>query len=354
MSLSGNSDLRSYTALSMLERALRQAGVKPAQFTSEIVDIALDVFNAMLDEMMNLGSRLWARDLVMVPLYNNRSACPTPLDTSLIIDVQQRSLMRPTPLLVSTDMGGTAALAFDGDLSTACIQVTPGGIISATYTPPGIEVSVYGVNFAQGGAVAWMIEYTIDGVNWVAIDAVSTTVGAGEWVWRQIDGSPNNGVGWRMRSVSPVILAVNELYFGNTPTDIPIGVMTKDDWDSIPDKNTPGSPWTWFQDRVLPSPVLYVWPRPNDQAKFLTLLCRRWRLLNQVTDLQQTLDISPRWNEALTSSLARRLCKELPEADMKRFEMLKSEEATDLQLAIGEERDPAPMRYNPGLEVYSL
>jgi hypothetical protein len=122
----------------------------------------------------------------------------------------------------------------------------------------------------------------------------------------------------------------------------------------MPSKTDPGPPWMWYQERLLPAPVLYVWPRPNDLAKFMTLLCRRRRFLDQITDMQQTLDVSPRWNEFVTASMARRLCKEIPEADMNRFQALKDEEANQAQLAAGEERDPAPTRYNPGLEVYSL
>jgi hypothetical protein len=355
MSTSGSSQLRAYTAFQMMERALRQAGVPNEKFTSEIIEISFDVFNSMLDEMLNLGMQLWARDLIIVPLYENRTLCPTPPDTSVVIDVQQRTLMRPTPIMVSSNMGGVAALAFDGDLNTACTQISPEGSITATYAASGIEVSCYGINFGMAGAAAWMIEYTRDGTTWVAIDASTADVIPGQWVWRNIDGSPSDAVGWRMRSVDTVSpMVINELYFGNTPSDIPMGPMSKDDWDSTPNKTTPGNPFNYYQERAMPSPNLYVWPRPNAQTKFLSLLVRRRRYLSQVTDMQQTLDVSRRWNEALTSSLARRLCKELPEADLKRFATLKGEEASDLQLAIGEERDPAPVRFNPGLDVYSL
>jgi hypothetical protein len=37
---------------------------------------------------------------------------------------------------------------------------------------------------------------------------------------------------------------------------------------------------------------------------------------------------------------------------MQRFQALNQAESQAMSLAAGEERDPAPMRYNPGLEVY--
>jgi hypothetical protein len=357
MSTSGSNtgQLRSYTARQILERALRQAGVKPAQFTSEMVAVGFDVFNTMLEEMLNLGMQLWARDRVIVPMYVNRITAQTPIGTSVVIDVQQRTLMRPTPTLVESDQGGLPLAAFDGDLTTSCTQDNPLGMITAWYPPPGLEISSYGIFFTRAALYGWMVEYTVDNMNWLACDAASVPIQAGEWVWRELDGMPSNIVGMRLRSVTPdVPLSIGELYFGNMPTDIPMGVITKDDYDAQPDKTSAGPPWTWYQDRILPAPVLYLWPRPNDAAKFLSLVVRRRRFLDQLTDMSQTLDISPRWNEGITSSMARRLCKEIPEANMQRLPMLLQEEARDMALAVGEERDPAPERYNPGLEVYSL
>lgn len=355
MSTSGNNTLRSYTANQILERALRQAGVKPAQFTSEMVEIAFDVFNTMLEEMLNLGMQLWARDRVIVPIYLNRITAQTPIGTSVVIDVQQRSLMRPTPILVESDQGGLAALAFDGDLTTSCAQDNPFGMITAIYAPPGLEISNYGIFFTRAAEFAWMIEYSLDGLTWNACDAVTAAVGAGEWIWRELDGMPSNIIAMRVRSLTPAVpLSIGELYFGNTPTDIPMGVINKDDYDAQPDKTSRGDPWMWYQERILPAPILYLWPRPGPQSVFLSLVVRRRRFLDQVTDMQQNLEISSRWNEAVTSSMARRLCKEIPEADLSRLQMLKGEEQSDMALAIAEERDPAPERYNPGLEVYSL
>ena len=356
MSLSGiTGGNRAYTARQILERALRQAGVKSAQFTSEMIEIAFDVFNTMLEEFMNLGVQLWARDMVIVPLYINRNDCITPLGTSVVQNVQQRSCMRPTPATTLLDTGADASAAFDGNLATSVTASGTGSII-ATYPTPGVEINNVGIYFMQAGSFAYMTEYTLDGTNWIAIDAASVTVGAGQWIWRELSGAPM-AVGWRIRNVSPSpppLLMVGEVYFGNMATDIPIGVFSKDDWDALPDKSTPGPPWTWYQERVLPAPILWVWPRPDATAQFMTLVCRRRRFLDQVTDMNQTLDISPRWNEFVTASMARRLCLELPEADLNRLQMLQANELTAASEATAEERDPAPMRYNPGLEVYNF
>jgi len=352
---SGNNTgaLRPYTAIQMTEAALRQAGVKQAMFTSETLDIAMDVFNRMLDDMLNLGLQLWGRDRVVLPPYFNRQQGPLPLGTPVGIDLQQRTLLRPQPLLVQTDQGGDASLAFDGNLSTVCQQTAIDGSITAIYQG-GTVVTQLGVMFVQAGPQAFFVEYSMDGITWQAIDMVSVTIDApNTWFWKEIDGAPP-ALGWRLRNVSTQPLVVAEVYFGNNPQDIPIPPFTYDDWDALPNKNTPGQPIQWFQDRQLAAPILFVWPVPDATALFMTLVTRRRRFLNQITDWQQSLDITSRWYEGITASLARRLCKEVEGAELGRMPMLLAEEASAMQLATGEERDPAPSRYNPGLEVYNF
>src|SRR5215468_5633378 len=140
-----------------MERALRQAGVKSAQFTSEMIEIGYDVMNTMLEEFLNMGIQLWARDTVIVPLYINRNDCITPLGTSGVQNVQQRTCMRPTPMTMTTDQGGNAALAFDGDLDTVCLQTQPLGSITATYAEP-VEINNVGIFFAIAGEFGYMTE----------------------------------------------------------------------------------------------------------------------------------------------------------------------------------------------------
>lgn len=355
MSLSGSNTgaLRPFTARHMLELALKRAGISPNKWTAEIIDTSYDIMNIMLDEMLNLGIQLWGRDRIILPLYQNRNQVTCPLGTSVIISTNQRYLQRAEVINPFTTEGGTAAFAFDDDFDTACAQNTPNGSIGAYFSTP-TQITTIGILFDAPGEFGIFYEYSLDdGATWTAADSADVTVPAGSqmWLWRDISGV-GQVTGWRIRSVSADNLSVAELYFGNNPTEIPLGPWSLDDWNAMTTKNTPGVPWNWYQDRQLDTPVLYVWPMPDDTAKYYQLVCWRRRYLDQVTSMTQTLDISRRWNEAITASLARRLCLGIPEADMSRLGILQQAESQAMQLAIGEERDPAPMRYNPGLGVY--
>jgi len=255
-------------------------------------------------------------------------------------------------LLPFSDNGGTAAFAFDDDFTTSCTQTSGNGSIGTTFSEL-FQVTTVGLLFNSPGVFGIFYEYSLDGTTWVAIDAQTITVDTAglQWFWYDIDGAPP-AIAWRVRSFSNDVLSLVELYLGNSPQEIPMGVWSLDDWNAMTVKTTPGPPYNWYQQRDIDTPRLFIWPMPNDQAKYMQLVCWRRRYLNDLSDMSQELDISRRWNNALTASLARRLCLELPEADVNRYQMLSAEESSAMSLAVGEERDPAPMKYQPGLEVY--
>jgi hypothetical protein len=96
-----------------------------------------------------------------------------------------------------------------------------------------------------------------------------------------------------------------------------------------------------------------VWPVPNLAAAFDTLVIWGRYYIDTVSEPTQSLDLPKRWYEAITASLARRLCRSLPEADLKRYTMLAGEEQTAIDLAEGEERDYSNSNYDMGLEAYT-
>lgn len=354
MSLSGsNGEQRAFTAGQMMESALRRCGIPPAKFTSEMTEVTLDQLGLLFNEMLNLGIQLWGRDRLILPLYQNQNQVPTPVGTSVILTVNQRYLSRIETVGWFSTPDGTAALAFDNDFATACEQSTSDGTLGGFFSGGSTQVTTIGILFSQPFSGGVFFEYTTDNENWTAIDSADLTIASGgTWYWLDL-GTAIYATGFRIRTVGDVALGVEELYFGNNPNEIPMGVWNLDDWNAMVTKTTAGPPWNWYQQRDLDSPVLYIWPMPDDTAKYYQLVVWRRRYLDQVTALTQSMDISRRWYEAVTASLARRLCLELPEADVKRYPMLQAAEAQAITLAAAEERDPAPIRFNPGIDVYN-
>lgn len=356
MALSGDNTgaLRPYTALNMLEEACGRAGIHPDAITNELIEKALDQINLLFTSLLNRGFQLWKRQQLILPCYQNVNQVPLPPGYNIVYTLNRRSLFRQTGTAFTT-AGGTASLAFDDDFDTICTQTSANGSIGCQFDE-ATTVTTVGILSGTSGEFALFFEYSDDGVTYTAADAATVTFSAaGEWAWYDLGESPIAGaLYWRVRSVGSVPLAAAEIFFGNTPQEINLGDWNLDDYSNMPNKSQGGQVQNWYQQRNIDGPVLYVWPTPNENARYDTLVVWATQYLDQVSQVTQGLDMPARWYDAITAMLARRLCRSLREADMKRYDMLVAEEREAVWLAEAEERDPAPVRYDLGLSNYTV
>lgn len=355
MSLSGSNtgSLRPYTAQNMLEEACSRAGIPPEGITSEIVEKYLDQLNLVFTTMPNRGFQLWKRQHLILPTYMNVSQVPLPAGYNVVTTLNRRTSMRQIGTAFTT-AGGTADYAFDDDFDTACTQTSANGAIGCSFATPTV-VNTVGVLSGTSGAWDLFFEYSQDGVTYTAIDSTSVTYSAaGEWLWIDLDGGPVAGaLYWRVRSVGDVPFSVAELFFGNMSQEINLGQWNLDDYSNMPNKTQGGQITNWYQQRDVSVPVLYVWPTPNQQAKYDTLVCWATQYLDTVSSVTQALDLPARWYDAITAEVARRLCRSLKEADYKRLPDLALEAKEAMWLAQAEERDNAPTNYDLGVSYYT-
>lgn len=355
MALSGSNTgaLRAYTALNMLEEACGRAGIPPEGITSEIVEKYLDQLNLVFTSLLNRGFQLWKRQKVILPCYMGTAQVPLPPGCNVVTTLNRRTLSRQTGTAFTT-AGGTAANAFDDDFDTACTQTSDNGSIGCQFSS-ATRVTTVGVLSGSTGSWDLFFEYSDDGVTYTALDSTSATfTAAKEWVWVDLDGSPVDGaLYWRVRSVGDTPFSAAEIFFGNTPQDINLGQWNLDDYSNMPNKTSTGQVTNWYQQRNVSVPTLYVWPVPSSAAKYDTLVVWATQYLDQVSSVTQALDLPARWYDAVTAEMARRLCRSLKEADMKRYPMLDAEARESMWLAQSEERDPAPTNYDLGVSYYT-
>jgi hypothetical protein len=361
MSLSGSNTgaLLPYTAQNMLEEACSRAGIPPEGITGEIVFKYLDQLNLVFTSLLNRGIQLWKRQQLILPLYQGVNTVPLPAGYNSVVTLNRRTTMRATNISSPangspfTTAGGTASLAFDGDFATACTQTAANGSIGFTFNSATVVTQV-GILSGSAGTYALFFEYSDDGITYTALDAADVTfTAAGQWVWYDLEGSPQSGaVYWRVRSVGTTPFSAEEIFFGNTPTEINLGMWNLDDYSNMPNKFQGGQVVNWYQQRNVSAPTLYVWPVPDSTAKYDTLVCWATQYLDQVTEITQGLDLPLRWYDAITAEVAYRLCRTLKEADVKRLPLLKEDRNEALWLAQAEERDPAPVNYDLGTSHY--
>jgi hypothetical protein len=100
-------------------------------------------------------------------------------------------------------------------------------------------------------------------------------------------------------------IAILEMVIRRDGVDIPVFPMARDEYLAIPDKTAEGLPNRFFFDRVATAPMIYLWNTPENSTD--TLYYYRMRALQDVGAASNTLDIPPRWNEAVASGLAAKL-----------------------------------------------
>lgn len=353
MPLIGNNtgEVRPYTAIQLVEEACSRAGIPPSKLTSEIVEKSLDQISLVFTSLVNRGVQLWKRQMSLVPCYLNEMQVALPPNTNSVLSLNRRTMFRQTGTPFS-DSGGTAANAFDNDFETSCTQTSVNGSIGTEFDT-ATQITTVGIFFGGAGIFGLFFEYSDDGVTYTAIDATSVTAADRQWFWYDLSGSPS-ALYWRVRSVSVADrLIVRELYFGNTPQEIVLGPWNIDDYTAMPNKTQGGQVLNWYQQRDRDAPYLLVWPVPNDLAKYDLLVMWTHEMLNDVTEVTQSLDVPRRWYDAITAMLARRLCRSLEEGDMARYQMLVAEEQEAVMLAVAEERDNSPVNFDPGIGVYT-
>lgn len=350
-SASNSGVLRPFTARELIEEATSRCGIKPVQLTSEIVEKSLDQLNLMFPALLNRGIQLWKRQRLILPCYLNAGRVPLPPGVDLVSKLTRRTLWRANDGVPFSDQGGNPYAAFDDDFATSCNQSAVNGSVGMIFIQP-VQVTSVGVKFAVAMQLDLMVEYTLNGVTWNAVGGITGDTAVGQWVWFDLDGAPA-ALGWRVRSVSTVTLDVEEVFFGHTPSEIVLDPWNLDEYNSMPNKTSPGQVLNWYQQRDLDGPYLMVWPVPNALARYDQLVVWVQEHLDTVAEPTQDLDIPRRWYSAITAMLARRLCRSLPEADFKRYEMLRGEEQEELELAEGNERDPSPTNWDMGLSAYT-
>jgi hypothetical protein len=134
-------------------------------------------------------------------------------------------------------------------------------------------------------------------------------------LWRQTEGNVTLVAGapsYSLTADNPLRLI--EVRYRYPPTsdptsqrDLPMEMMTREQYKTLPVKLTGGSPPTqWYMDYQETSQILYVWPVPTVVSgdSIVYTFQRRFQI---ITNLSQTIDLPEEWSSAIAYSLAARL-----------------------------------------------
>jgi len=243
MATSGTVSTTNFTTRQVIDHAFRRCRLGAQQITSEMIDVANDQLYLILSNLANRGVQLWCIERLVMPLYEGQGAVTLPLGTIDVLNTNLRTLLEAT---------GT----------TATTSTT-----YQNYNAEGLTVTTVGINWSAA-AQPFVVEMSNDGVTWTNVplsDYISNPdATAGEWTWVDTE-VPETADYFRVRVTSGT-LSYSEVYFGNTPNEIPIARLNRDDWTALPNKSFEGRPLQFWFDRQRDQPVMRLWPIPNAAA----------------------------------------------------------------------------------------
>jgi hypothetical protein len=313
----------------VIDHAYRRCRIPPEGISSEQIDFALDTLYLVLSMLANRGLQLWCIERYLMPLYQAQGLITMP---NGIVDILNTNLR--TIEVVNENTTDTTT--------------------STTYTtifPTETQVTVVGIEWS-GASTAYALETSTNGTTWTTVSTQSNpnTV-ANEVTWVDIQGSLATTY-FRVRATTGV-LNQTQVIMANTPNEIPMARLNRDDYVNLPNKTFEGRPLQFWCDRQLNNPVLYLWPVPS--AQFVTAQVVVWvkRYIMDVGTMTQEIEVPQRWYDSIVYVLAARLAEETPTVDPQMIAILDQKAQRALLEAENEERDDSPIYLTPNIAVYT-
>lgn len=350
MATSGTVSTTVFKTRKVIDHAFRRAEIPPQLIAGENLDVALDLLHLELSSLATTGIPLWTIEKFILPIYERIATVPTSLGTVQVFDVNLRTNQRNTGTNSASE--GTADDAFDGDLDTACTQVTPAGWIQVQLASAA-TIPIFGILPNATGTWDVSIQYSDDGVSWTTLFTEATLAAvAGEWFWRDVEGVPEAQY-WRLQANGTTVLDVTELVFQNTPQEIVMYQLNRTDYNNLPNKTRTGRPTQFWFDRTRQQPELVLWPNPELQFTFAQVTGYSQRQIQDVGTLQEELEVPQRWYLAIVLQLAKHLVREIKEANKALIPTIDQDAAIELKKAWDGEGDGSDTYLRANIRPYT-
>ena len=229
MAVSGTVSTTVFNTRKVIDHAYRRCRVPPEGISSEQISFALDSLYLVLSMLANRGLQLWCIEKYIMPLYQAQGLIEMPNGIVDILNTNLRTLQEVSG--TSTTTSTTYSTVFTTDT-----QVTNVGV------------------YWNGLSTSYVFETSQDGATWTTVATIDNPVAtAGQTTWTDIEGSLAT-LYFRVRSTSGN-LNQTAVFLGNTPTEIPMARLNRDDYVNLPNKMFSGRPLQFWCDRQLNNPV---------------------------------------------------------------------------------------------------
>ena len=326
MAFSGTVSTTVFNTNKVIDHAYRRCRVTAQRVTAELQGIATDALYLLLSELSSVKTPSWCIEKVILPFYEGQPNVTLPLGTVEVLNANYRYLQAVSGSNIVT------ATTYQVNFASTTVVSTVGIEWSAVSAPLSFSVSN-------------------DGITWTVVDTVTPTAVAGEITW--FDIFPALAYAYFKITATSGVLSYTTITLGNTPNEIPFGVLNRDSYVAQANQIFAGRPTTYWFQRDINRPVMHLWPAPNQAAEVAQLIVWRHRHIMDVGTLQQELEIPQRWYEAIVAKLASKLAMETDAVDMNLIPMLDAKAEVALREAWDGDNDGSPTTITPNIGVYT-
>lgn len=327
MAVSGTVSQTVFNTRKVIDHAYRRCRIPPEGISSEQISFALDNLYLILSGLANRGLQLWCIEKKIMPFYEAQGLIELPNGIVDVLNTNLRTLEQVSGTVTNTSTSSTT-------LFSTQTQVTNVGILWS------------------GNSTAVSFQTSNDGTTWTTVATESNpNQASGTYTWYDLEGSLATFY-FRTIAVSGN-LNQSFVYLGNTPTEIPMARLNRDDYVNLPNKQFQGRPLQFWLNRQLNNPIMYLWPVPN--AQFVTAQAIVWvkRYIMDVGTMTEEIEVPQRWYDAIVYVLAAKIAEETPTVDPQMIAILDQKANRALLEAENEERDDSPIYLTPNIAVYT-
>lgn len=158
----------------------------------------------------------------------------------------------------------------------------------------------------------------------------------GNHLWLREDVSMEWPAGEFLGELDPRIMQLLSLRWVSDGAETPMQQYAREQWDRLPNKTTTGTPFIYRFTRQGDLAQVALYPVPDDD---MSLVGEAVRIIQDVTDLSQTLDVPQEWLETVFVNLAARCANMFGKAGTPRAANIEARAADLLNRMTGLDRE---------------
>ncbi len=336
-------------AIKLIEDAFQRCGIKANDVSGYELDSVLRSVNLVLSNWANKGINLWTTNLGVSLLISGQPSYQLPQGTIDVLDmttVNLRRVLGGTP----TASAGTAANAFDGNLTTSC-NAGVNGWIQYEYLA-ATPIYYVGIVSAVTANYTINVEYSYDGDTWITATEIPPQQYLAGVVSFVSILAPIACKYYRIIETTDLVaLNVAQLYFDIESNARVLSSYSRSEWIQQPNKLMQSIVSSYYVDRQV-FPYIKLWPVPGSAyfGSGNAIVYNYTYYVTDVTYLYQRINIPQRFMMALVKDLAADIAEKFAPQIADQKKMYASAVMVE---SIKEDIEKVPIRIAPDPQGYT-